>query len=69
VTPCAIAARAIANDIVKFSAPSSTPGSKWQCRSITPQTPQKADFQGFLPTTMWRQDGVIECVAPKQQPK
>ena len=35
VTPCATAARAIVNDTDKSLAPSSTPGSRWQCRSIT----------------------------------
>jgi hypothetical protein len=50
VTPCATAARAIANDTDKFCAPSSTPGSKWQCRSINGRAPQKDYFWKGLKT-------------------
>jgi hypothetical protein len=54
----ATVARAIINDTDKFGAPSSTPGSRWECRSITSGTPQKAPFCWGLPgMKMWRQQG------------
>jgi hypothetical protein len=44
VTPWSTACRAIVNDIARFGDPSSSPGSRWQCRSITGRTPQKPIF-------------------------
>jgi hypothetical protein len=46
VTPCATAARAIVNDTDKFGAPSSTPGSKWECRSITSRALKSLFLEG-----------------------
>jgi hypothetical protein len=46
VTPCATACRAIINDISRLGAPSSTPGSRWQCRSIKDPIPKTLFLEG-----------------------
>jgi O-antigen ligase len=40
------AARAIVDDVDKFSAPSSSPGSRWQCRSITSRALKSLFLEG-----------------------
>jgi hypothetical protein len=56
VTPWATAARAIVRDTDKFGAPSSSPGSRWQCRSIKGPGPSKAYFcKGLRTHQIWHQ--------------
>src|SRR5262249_27302896 len=53
VMPSDDAIRAIANDISRFFAPSSIPGSRWLCRSI--------NFSLSVRPHHWRQDDHGHC--------
>jgi hypothetical protein len=68
VTPWSTACSAIFNDVVKLSAPSSSPGGRWQCRSITGRAPQKPIHGRSLDAhQIWHEHGLF-CLQLRQRP-